>query len=230
MRLPWTSGPASEPVTVAPAVIPSLGNGIAEPLTADSIRDLLETLGSNELPDAGGDFHVDWAGVRTRVAMLPWAPQDAADNGVNADLITGSPDEIVTALATPPGEVEMRVVRAAGWHSTTVLRSPDINENEMCAAVWMLPGTDVDYREAHLTHHDVPAVSMAALLGSDVLTDLLHVDVQGVQFDLLEPASDVVQQNVRLMAIGTTSRLVEGQLQQYFLARGWGLLVDAPIH
>jgi len=73
-------------------------------------------------------------------------------------------------------------------------------------------------------------VSMAALLGSDVLTDLLHIDVQGVQFDLLEPASDVVQQNVRLMAIGTTSRLVEGQLQQYFLVRGWGLLVDAPIH
>lgn len=310
MRLPWTSEPASEPKEAAPATIPSLGNGIAVPLTADSIRDLLETLRSTHPADAGVDFHVDWAGVRTRVDMLPWAPQElrgttsttlpvpddgyrsedveyaalalalsratdtfrivevgsgwapwtvqgivvarrlglrpygvaveadrrrsewamqhAADNGVNAELITGSPDEIAAALATPPGDVEMRVVRAAGWHSTTVLQFPDIDENDMGAAVWTLPGTDVDYRGAHLSHHDVPAVSMAALLASSVQTDLLHVDVQGVEFELLEPASDVVQQNVRLMAVGTTNRLVEGQLQQYFLARGWGLLVDAP--
>jgi len=291
-------------------VIPSLGNGIAVPLTPETTVRLLQSIRATELPDPGLDFFVDWSGVRTRVDMLPWAPaelrgvsstdlpipddgyrsedveyaalaqalltasgtfrivevgagwapwvvagiviarrlgltpygiaveadvrrsewamQHAADNNVRAELIMGSPDEIASALDIPPGDIEMRVVQAAGWHSRTVLQFPDIDAHDMGAAVWTLPGTDVDYRGAHLTHHDVPTVSMESLLASETLTDLLHVDVQGVEFELLKPASDVVQQNVRLMAVGTTDRLAEGQLQQHFLARGWGLLVDAP--
>ena len=98
----------------------------------------------------------------------------------------------------------------------------------MGGAVWTLPGTDVDYRGAHLTHHEVPAVSLRALLADDTLTDLLHVDVQGVECDLLLPASDDIQAQVRLMAIGTSDRLSEGRLQQHFLARGWGLRIDDP--
>lgn len=310
MRLPWTSQPAAQDEPPTPPVIPSLGNGIAVPITPEMVTGLLESIRSTDLPDPGTDFYVDWAGVRTRVDMLPWAPQElrgvrntelpipddgyrsedveyaalaqalstanetfrivevgagwapwvvagivvarrmglrpygiaveadlrrsewamqhALDNNVRAELVTGTPEEIAAALAAPTGDVEMRVVRAAGWHSTTVLQFPDIDEQDMGAAVWTLPGTDVDYRGAHLSHHDVSTVSMETLLASTNLTDLLHVDVQGVEFELLEPSSDVVQQNVRLMAVGTTNRLVEGELQQHFLARGWGLLVDAP--
>lgn len=310
MRLPWTSQPGPEPEPPAPPVIPSLGNGIAVPITDEMTPSLLESLRATSLPDAGGDFYVDWSGVRTRIAMLPWAPQElrdttstdlpipddgyrseaveyaalaqaldtatdtfrivevgagwapwtvagivvarrrglrpygiaveadhrrsdwalqhALDNDIQAELITGTPDEIAAALAIPPGDTQMRVVRAAGWHSRTVLQFPDIDERDMGAAVWTLPGTDVDYRGAHLTHHDVPTVAMQTLLEGSTRTDLLHVDVQGVEFELLEAASDVVQQNVRLMAVGTTNRLIEGQMQQYFLARGWGLIVDMP--
>ena len=310
MRLPWTSHPEPEPSPPAPPVVPSLGNGIAVPVTPDMCRDLLESMRASQPPAAGQEFYVDWTGVRTRVTMLPWAPyelrgqtvtdlpipddgyrsedveyaalaqalataegtfrivevgsgwapwvvqgivvarrrglsaygiaveadvrrsewamQHAADNDIDAELITGSPAEIAEALARPRGDVEMRVVRAAGWHTTTMLQFPDIDEDDMGAAVWTLPGTDVDYRGAHLSHHDVPAVSIASLLADEVLTDLLHVDVQGVEFELLEPASDDIQRSVRLMMVGTTNRLAEGQLQQHFLSRGWGLLVDAP--
>lgn len=310
MRLPWTNQPAPEEPAPTPPAIPSLGNGIAVPFTADMVAALLESIRATDLPDPGSDFFVDWAGVRTRVDMLPWAPrelrgvrstdlpipddgyrsedveyaalaqalntatdtfriveigagwapwvvagvvvarrmglrpygiaveadvrrsewamQHALDNGIRADLVTGTPEEIAAALAAPADDLEMRVVRAAGWHSTTVLQFPDIDEQDMGAAVWTLPGTDVDYRGAHLSHHDVSTVAMRDLLAADTLTDLLHIDVQGVEFDLLKPTSDVVQENVRLMAVGTTNRLVEGELQQHFLARGWGLLVDAP--
>jgi FkbM family methyltransferase len=157
-----------------------------------------------------------------------WALQHAADNDVAARLITGTPEEIATAVSAPQGDIELLVVEAAGWHTTTTLQFPDIDASDMGAAVWTLPGTDVDYRGAHLSHHEVPAVSMQALLDGATQTDLLHIDVQGVEFELLEPSSDVVQRHTRLMAVGTTDRLVEGRLQQYFLARGWGLLVDQP--
>ena len=313
VRLPWTKSTDSADLAVPPPadpVVPSLGNGIAVPMTDTMIRTLLESLRAPELPDAAEDFYVDWAGVRTRIAMLPWAPQElrgrtvtdlpipddgyrsedveyaalaqalntatetfrivevgagwapwvvsglviarrrglrpygiaveadarrsewamqhAVDNGIRAELVTGTPDEIATSLQRPPGDVEMRVVRAAGWHTRTTMQFPDIDEDDMGAAVWTLPGTDVDYRGAHLSHHDVPTVTMQSLLESDDATDLLHVDVQGVEFELLEPEAHVVQQHTRYMAVGTTNRLVEGQLQQFFLARGWGLIVDAP--
>ena len=77
------------------------------------------------------------------------------------------------------------MVQAAGWHTRTVLQFPDLDAGDMGGAVWTLPGTDVDYRGAHLAHHDVPAVSLSDLLTADTGTDLLHVDVQGVEFDLV---------------------------------------------
>jgi hypothetical protein len=161
-------------------------------------------------------------------ARSAWAMQHATDNQVHAELIDGSPGEIVRRLAEPWGDVELRVVRAAGWHESTTLKFPDLDPGDMGGAVWTLPGTDVDYRGAHLSHHDVPAVAIADLLRSPVRTDLLHVDVQGVEADLLLPASDVIQQSVRLMAVGTTDRLTEGRLQQHYLPRGWGLAIDNP--
>jgi hypothetical protein len=119
-------------------------------------------------------------------------------------------------------------VQAAGWHTQTVLQFPDLDTGDMGGAVWTLPGTEVDYRGAHLSHHDVPAVSLADLLDADEVTDLLHIDVQGVEFELVEGAVDAIQSRTRLMAIGTTDRLSEGRLQGLLLPRGWGLAIDDP--
>ncbi|MHB1066598.1 MAG: FkbM family methyltransferase [Candidatus Nanopelagicales bacterium] len=311
MRLPWTArrqadAPAEHP---GPAV-PSLGNGIAVPITPAMCGDLLESLRADQPGAADPDLFVDWTGVRTRVAMLPWAPaglagtvsealpipddgyrsedveyaglaqalntaegtfrivevgagwapwtvsgvvtakrrglnalgiaveadpvrcqwavRHAHDNGLTAALAEGDPDELAARVAAAEPGLDVLVVAAAGWHSRTVLQFPDIPDDDMGAAVWTLPGTDVDYRGVHLAHHDVPAVAIADLLAGPTRTDLLHIDVQGVEFELLEPSSDVIQRSVRLMAVGTTDRLTEGRLQQHFLARGWGLIVDQP--
>ncbi len=291
-----------------PPVVPSLGNGWTQPIRPTDYPALLESLRADSLPDPGPEHLVGWDGVRTRVTMLPFAPDElagttsttlpipddgyrseaeeyvalaqaiatahdafrivevgagwapwsvagiviarrrglhatgiavecdrvrsewamehAADNDVRAQLITGSPDEIAAALALPWDGVELRVVRAAGWHARTTLQFPDLDEGDMGGAVWTLPGTDVDYRGAHLAHHDVPTVALADLL--DAPTDLLHVDVQGVETELLTTAADVIQASVRLMAVGTTDRGNEGRLQEFFLPRGWGLSIDEP--
>ncbi len=166
--------------------------------------------------------------VEADEARSGWALQHAADNGVRAELITGTPDAIAAGVLAPWGDTELRVVRAAGWHSRTTLQFPVLDEGDMGGAVWTLPGTDVDYRGAHLPHYDVPAVALADLLEAATPTDLLHIDVQGVEYELVEPASGDIQSNVRLMAIGTSDRLSEGRLQQHFLSRGWGLAIDDP--
>ncbi|MBI1351582.1 MAG: hypothetical protein GC156_10735 [Actinomycetales bacterium] len=294
----------------APPRVPSLGNGLTVPIRADDYPRILEGLRADVLPAPGQEFFVGWDGVRTRVAMLPfappalagqastelpipddgyrsedaeyvalaqaldtaegtfrivevgagwapwsvagivvarrrglsatgiaveaselrasWAMQHAADNEVSAELITGAPDEIAERVRASWGSTELRVVLAAGWHTRTVLQFPDLDPADMGGAVWTLPGTDVDYRGAHLSHHDVPTVSFEDLLAGGQVTDLLHIDVQGVEYELVEPASGTIQDHVRLMAIGTTDRYNEGLLQHHFLPRGWGLALDAP--
>jgi hypothetical protein len=157
-----------------------------------------------------------------------WAVQHAVDNDVAVELVAGTPDEIAAALREPWGDPELRVVRAAGWHTRTTLQFPDLDSGDMGGAIWTLPGTDVDYRGAHLSHHEVPSVTMASLLDAPTVTDLLHVDVQGVESQLLITAADDIQAKVRLMAVGTTDRGNEGRLQEFFLPRGWGLAIDEP--
>lgn len=315
-----TEGPEAH----APAV-PSMGNGLAVPLDSAAVADLLESMRFSGDIEAGGEFLVDWAGIRTRIPMLPWAPdqlagttshdlpvpddgyrsedveyaclakaldtstttframevgagwapwvvmgvvlakrrgldafgvaveadatraawalQHATDNGLRAQHVAGSVDDVRAQLATLAtsghGDVDVAVVQAAGWHTTTTMQFPVIPDDDMGGAIWTLPGTNVDYRGAHLDHYDVPAIAMRTLL--DALlgpgdpsspdrpkVDLLHVDVQGVEFELLEATAGDVQDVTRYMSIGTHSRLNEGLLQQFFLSRGWGLLIDDP--
>lgn len=302
---------ADEAVTssIAP-VVPSLGNGWTTPITTADQPALLETLRCSPPPTPEPEFLIGWDGVRTRIAMLPFAPdelagtvsadlpipddgyrseaeeyaalaqaigtadgtfriveigagwapwavagivvarrrgldatgiaveadpvrsgwaiQHAADNDVPARLIEGTPDEIAAALREPWGEERLRVVRAAGWHTRTTLQFPVLDEGDMGGAVWTLPGTDVDYRGAHLDHRDVSTVTIADLLAAPTVTDLLHVDVQGVETELLTATADDIQAKVRLMAVGTTDRGNEGRLQEFFLPRGWGLAIDEP--
>lgn len=303
--------------------VPSLGNGVSVPITDADLPELLETLRSaHPLAPAEGLFG-DWMGVRTRIPMLPWAPdelggtvnlelpipddgyrsedfeyaalaravrdtgdhtlrvveigaawapwavaalvharevgqpaiafaveadsrkcewarQHAADNAVDVSVVSGRPRQLGKrldkALRDWPGTGQVLIViEAAAWRETTTVDFPEAPVDDMGTAVWTLPGTDVDYRGAHLRHKSIPAISMEELLtairsagSDDAVVDLLHVDVQGVEFELLEPTAGAILSNTRLMAVGTHNRWSEGQLQYFFLERGWGLLIDKP--
>jgi len=169
-----------------------------------------------------------------------WARQHAADNSIDVLTVSGRPRQLgkrlAKALASWPGTGQVLVViEAAAWHENTTVEFPEAPIDDMGTAVWTLPGTDVDYRGAHLRHKSIPAIGIEELLGAirsagsdDTVVDLLHVDVQGVEFELLEPTAGAIQTHTRLMAVGTHSRWNEGQLQYFFLERGWGLLIDDP--
>jgi hypothetical protein len=301
--------------------VPSLGNGVAVPITAEDYPELLESLRQENLPAAEAEFLVDWMGVRTRIPMLPWAPGELAgatstqlpipddgyrsedfeyvalartvrdvvdrplvmveigagwapwavaglvsargrgisgiavaieadrrkctwavqhgqDNGLDVATVAGKPRHLVRRLREAIDSWNRRdplliVVESAAWHETTTVEFPDAPIDDMGTAVWTLPGTNVDYRGAHLRHSSISALGIPDLLealapASNTRVDLLHVDVQGVEFELLERTASAIQDNTRLMAVGTHNRLSEGRLQYFFLERGWGLLIDQP--
>ena len=167
-----------------------------------------------------------------------WAEQHAKDNGLDVASVRGKPKNLAKRLREavadgPLNSQRLIVVEAAAWYETTFVQFPDAPVDDMGTAVWTLPGTSVDYRGAHLPHSNVSAISISELLEAirrpnDPPVDLLHVDVQGVEFDLLQHTADAVQTHTRVMAVGTHNRLSEGQLQYFFLERGWGLLIDKP--
>lgn len=167
-----------------------------------------------------------------------WAAQHAKDNALDVQVVSGKPKHLASRLREAiergdRGGRSLMVVHAAAWHETAYVEFPEAPIDDMGTAVWTLPGTNVDYRGAHLRHSEVPAISIHDLLTAirapqDAPVDLLHVDVQGVEFELLERTAGVIQENTRIMAVGTHNRLSEGQLQYFLLERGWGLLIDKP--
>lgn len=293
----------------APRVL-SLGNGVTIPCPPEEYPRILETLRTRTPLEATDDFVIDWMGVRTRISMLPWAPQElsntvnselpipddgyrseaeeyvglalalsradqdffimevgagwapwvvsgivaarerglaprgiaieahpeharwavqhAQDNDIDVELLEGSSSQILEAIKT--STATMSVLLAAGWHENTVLEFPDVDGMDMGLAVCTMPDSGTDYRGAHLKHRKVTAIRLEDLFNalSNPRIDLLHIDVQGVEFELLHAQARSVQDHAQLMAVGTHSRLAEGQLQDFFLERGWGIIIDEP--
>lgn len=297
-------------VVPEPPRVLSLGNGVTVPLDAEDFPHILERLRATSTAEPVAEFHTDWMGVRTRIAMLPWAPQELAntvsidlpipddgyrseaeeyvglalaleravenfqiievgagwapwvvsglvaarqrglktrgiaieahpeharwavqhaeDNGIDVDFLQGTDIEVIEALQK--STATMSVILAAGWHENTVLEFPDVDAADMGLAVCTMPDSGTDYRGAHLQHRKVTAIRLQDLFSvlSNPMIDLLHIDVQGVEFELLNKEATTVQDHAKLMAVGTHSRLAEGQLQDFYLERGWGIIIDEP--
>ena len=85
----------------------------------------------------------------------------------------------------------------------------------------------MDYRGAFIAHREVQTVTLDTLLAGDEPTDLLHVDLQGMELDVILPALELIEQKVRFLAVGTHNRYVEGLLQDTLLRREWALLLES---
>ena len=105
-----------------------LGNGLHLPVRPEWIVPLLQRLRSQDKPQHGQDFRVDWAGIRTRIPMLPWAPLDLAGTTsdrlpVPTDGYRSEADEYVgLALSLTNERDSYRIVEVgAGWAPWAVM-------------------------------------------------------------------------------------------------------------
>ena len=265
------------------------GNGLHLIVPEASYPQWLEEL-RVPTPTAQPDLYIDWAGIRTRTGMLPWAPPElagttSADLPIPSDGYRSEAEEYVglaialagaqetftvvevgagwapwavmgavcarragkkprcIAVEADPtkadwaaqhardndlSEDEFRLVRAACWHSEGTLRFPLLDADDMGGAVTDQSEVTMDYRGAHFPHVDVPAVSLFSLIDDPIPTDLLHIDLQGMELEVLLPTLDAIEQHVRFLAVGTHDRYVEGTLQHTLLAREWALLMESP--
>lgn len=165
--------------------------------------------------------------VEADARRASWAMQHARDNGVTAELVTGTPAEMAARLHAP-ATCELLVVQAAIWTERQFVRFPVLDRDDMGGAASAEMDPDMDYRGAHPDHIDVPAITLRDVLTSQHPTDLLHVDLQAQEADVLIPEQELIAQQVRTMVVGTHNRLVEGLIQQAFLSTEWALLMESP--
>ncbi|MCW2361388.1 MULTISPECIES: FkbM family methyltransferase [Sphingobium] len=86
---------------------------------------------------------------------------------------------------------------------------------------------EVDYLGRQVEHDCVEAYPLAEVLGADIW-DLVHIDIQGAEYDVLSAGIDILDTHVRAIFVGTHSRKIEGQLLELFDGRGWVLRRERP--
>ncbi len=59
--------------------------------------------------------------------------------------------------------------------------------------------------------------------------DLLHIDIQGAEYDYVHGNAQAMARHVRRVLIGTHSRILEGQLCAHFLSLGWQMEMERPV-
>lgn len=86
---------------------------------------------------------------------------------------------------------------------------------------------EIDYLSRTIENEEVQAYPVEDVL-PDGIVDIIHMDVQGVEFDILSSAIDVANRRVRTIFVGTHSRKIEGQLLELLHGHGWILLRERP--
>lgn len=105
-----------------------LGNGLHVPIRPEWVVPILQKLRAIDKPGHEQDFRVDWAGIRTRIPMLPWAPSDLAGTTsdrlpVPTDGYRSEAEEYVgLALSLTNERSDYRIVEVgAGWAPWAVM-------------------------------------------------------------------------------------------------------------
>jgi FkbM family methyltransferase len=69
----------------------------------------------------------------------------------------------------------------------------------------------------------VPCFSLKTLLAGQPRVDLLHIDIQGHEYEVIDSSCALLTRQVRRMVIGTHGRVIEERLMQRLSALGWVL-------
>lgn len=122
---------------------------------------------------------------------------------------------------------EVRLINGAAASQRTqlyfpIVTSPGDNGGQACTE-----HADKDYLNRSVEYEEVEAYPLDQLLPTGEV-DLIHMDVQGSEFEIIHAGIDVLNSRVRNIFIGTHARIIEGQLLELFHAHGWKLMRERP--
>jgi FkbM family methyltransferase len=78
------------------------------------------------------------------------------------------------------------------------------------------------------THSKLKTYSLSDVFKNHDLINLLHIDIQGGEFTLIEKSIGLISSKVNYLVIGTHSRQIEGNLHKLLLESNWELEIERP--
>ena len=172
-----------------------------------------------------GDLRFSCVAVEGEPQHFRWMVQHLEDNDIDPrchELIWGAVD-------AHSGFVPFRVGHSATWYGQRVssaagLAMPDLRARRRLRLRSLLgrPPASSDADDQLLW---VPTVTLAEILSTRDIVDLIDLDIQGLELAVLESSADLLAR-VRRVHIGTHSATVEAGLRELFTALGWRNLND----
>lgn len=90
---------------------------------------------------------------------------------------------------------------------------------------------DVNYAESTYQNGiDVQIMAFAGLLEHEACWNLVHIDIQGWEYEICRAAIELLTERAKYVIIGTHSRKIEGDLIELFWQAGWILENEKPCH
>jgi FkbM family methyltransferase len=117
---------------------------------------------------------------------------------------------------------------AAHWSDTTLYWPAAGKEFDAGMAAVDSPDQPVDYRGVVTAYKPIPALDIRDSFDDIDVVDLLHIDIQGSEYDLISNILDFLSTKVRCLFVGTHSRKIEGDLIHDLRQRGWVLIREKP--
>jgi len=123
-----------------------------------------------------------------------------------------------------------RLEQAAIWHTGEMVSFPvdDLEDLGAAATPLTMAVGSQDYRGRQTEFECVPAMTLQQLFAESETCDFLHIDVQGVEFELLASSSKWWSENVKAILVATHSRELEGKIIRLFSDEGWLLRREKP--
>lgn len=128
---------------------------------------------------------------------------------------------------TALNNVHCRLINGAAGVAPGWLWFPDTDVTDMGSAA-SVENTAQDYRGASLKHIQVRAYSFDEIVRDLTHIDFCHIDIQGLEYDLVAANIVLLSQMVSGLVIGTHSRVIEGKLIELLYASGWYLHREKP--
>jgi FkbM family methyltransferase len=124
-------------------------------------------------------------------------------------------------------ERKFRLINGAVSVRREVLQFPKVSNPGENGGQVSKTVSETDYLGRAVEYEAVQGYPIPDLMASGIY-DLLHVDIQGMEHDVLSAAMRVVNEQARAVFVGTHSRKIEGQLLELFHANGWKLERERP--
>jgi FkbM family methyltransferase len=172
------------------------------------------------------DLRVKLICVEPEPTHYRWAVQNFLDNGIRPRdhvLLEG-------AVARKNGYVLFQVGDPAAWYGQSVIQEvqPSLRERLLMPLRAQRRRRNPGVNDTERGRKVVKAYSLASVLASVRCADLVHMDLQGSEYEALAGAISVINEKVKRLHIGTHSPTIEARFRTLLGENGWTCLRNNP--